>query len=177
MLVTKPDSVNWESFGWRTVKRARDIDPAKGLAWRLFPDWDRAGMEFTEAGLMAWNDGSWCIYFDEAYHIKEVGCEDLMIKLLTQGRSKLISVVVGMQRPAWVTKFAFSEPTHIFSFRLNLGMDRKKIRDELGKEYEDAIAKLKAYQFAYLQQETRRILVGRESEAITLLGARDVVRA
>jgi hypothetical protein len=175
MMVTKPDTVNWDTFGWRTVKRAREIDPRRGQKWRLFPEWDRAGLEFIEAGQMAWHDGSWCVYFDEGYHIKEVGAEDLMVKLLTQGRSKLLTVVVGMQRPSWVTKFALSEPTHVFSFRLNLGNDLKKIRDECGREMEDAIRQLRKYEFAYLNQETREIETGRESDVLSLLGATSVV--
>jgi hypothetical protein len=174
MLVTKPDAVNWDSFGWRTVHRAREIDPAKGFKWRLFPKWERAGLEFVEACQMAWSDGKWCVYFDEGYHIKEVGAEATMVKLLTQGRSKLITVVVGMQRPSWVTKFALSEPTHVFSFRLNLGMDLNKIREECGREMEDAIRGLNRYQFAYLHQETREIQIGRESDVLSLLGANNV---
>lgn len=176
MLVTKPDTVNWDSYGWRTVTSWRQIDPRRGLKWRLFPEWDRAGVEFVEACQMVWNDGKWCIIFDEAYHQKELGCEPVMIKMLTQGRSKLITAVVGMQRPSWVTKFAFSEPTHVFCFRLNLGMDRKKVQDEWGTEFRMAVDELKKYEFAYLNQETREIQTGRESDVLSLLGATHVAR-
>ena len=49
-----------------------------------------------------------------------------MERLLTQGRSKGISVVTGMQRPARISRFALSESTHTIAFFLE-GRDRKLI--------------------------------------------------
>jgi DNA helicase HerA-like ATPase len=126
---------------------------------------------------LIWADGSWCLYIDEAYHIKELGLEPLLIKFLTQGRSKKISVVVGTQRPAWISKFAFSEPTHVFCGRLTLGADLKKIQDEFGLPFRKAVEGLERYQFAYLDQDSDKIQIGREEDLFGILHAEPAVQA
>lgn len=160
MLVTKVDDVSWS--GWKTVSTAEAIKPRdKGpWSWRLWPVYERSRAEFARAMAMAWADGHWCVYMDELYHLEEIGLKTPVIKLLTQGRAKKISVVLGVQRPAWVTRFALSEPTHVFSFQLGDKRDLKALADGIGDGYADEVARLERYHYAYYNKQTRETRVG-----------------
>lgn len=109
---------------------------------------------------MAWTEGGWTVYADEAYYLTSLGLEDSLVKLLTQGRSKAISVVVGMQRPAWVSRFALSEPTHVFAFRLGDKRDLRAISEGVSDDLAQAVPELDQYQFAYYHKVTRRLRTG-----------------
>lgn len=47
--------------------------------------------------------------------------------ILTQGRSKKIPTMVLSQRPAWLSKFVFTEADYLSVFHLNAKEDRKKV--------------------------------------------------
>lgn len=158
MLVTKPDAVLWD--GWEQVKRAGDVRSSQGRAFRLWPKYDDSKAEFQAAMDKAWEEGGWTLYLDELYHIEHVGLKNKVIQHLTQGRSKMITVVAGVQRPAWVTRFAMSEATHVFCFRLGDDEDRKAISNRLGKNFAREVETLKRFQFAYLHKLTGEIATG-----------------
>lgn len=50
-------------------------------------------------------------------------------KLLTQGRSKHIPMIIGTQRPVWMDKFVFTESEFKQVFRLQSDDDMKKLRE------------------------------------------------
>lgn len=158
MLVTKPDTLSWSGFN--VVKTERDIRVKDGHRFRLMPEPSQSKVEFQSTFDRAWKDGGWTLYLDELFHIEHQGLRKAAETHLTQGRSKHITVVTGVQRPAWVTRFAFSEPTHIFCFRLGLGEDVKAIGRELGKDYAKQIEGLPKYHFAYLNKSTGNIKTG-----------------
>lgn len=64
------------------------------------------------------------LYFDEAYMVPDDGA---FPALLTQGRSKHINSIIITQRPAWISRFVFSEANQFASFHLNDADDRKKL--------------------------------------------------
>lgn len=164
VLVTKDDDVNWK--GYQTVTTVKAIDLRKGFKWRLFPDYDDAPREFAAMFQRAWDEGCWCICIDELYHVQDmrhkVGPKDIVNlqsvaeKALTQGRAKKITVVAGSQRPAWATKFAFSEARYVICFRLGLGEDLDKVRKNFGKAFADQVSQLGRYEFAWLDKVTGR---------------------
>ena len=88
----------------------------------------------------------------------ELGLHNALVKLLTQGRSKGLTVVLGVQRPAWISRFAISEPTHVFSSKLNDKRDIKTMSDTNGDEYALTLPRLRRYQFSYLSREDMHIV-------------------
>lgn len=106
-----------------------------------------------------WREGGWTLYIDEGYFVEhELGLHRELIKLLTQGRSKYVSVVLGVQRPAWISRFAMSEPTHVLSSRLNDARDVKIIELMDGLEYAQFLTTLKKHQFGYMNREDDRMV-------------------
>lgn len=71
-----------------------------------------------------WRAENTGVYFDELYMIPDRGA---FRALLTQGRSKNIPVISLSQRPAWVSKFAFTEAEHISIFHLQHKDDRVRV--------------------------------------------------
>jgi len=64
------------------------------------------------------------LYFDEAYMVPDNGA---FPAILTQGRSKGINSLIITQRPAWISRFVFSEANQYAIFHLNDRDDRKKV--------------------------------------------------
>lgn len=73
-----------------------------------------------------WARGNCGAYLDEGYWLKREH-ESNLNAMLTQGRSRRCPVIVLSQRPAWLTKYAFSECNFIQLFNLQIQDDRKKI--------------------------------------------------
>lgn len=72
-----------------------------------------------------WQQERTGVYFDETTLIPDRAA---FRSLLTQGRSKLIPTIMLTQRPAWVSKFAFTEAEFFSIFRIQHEDDHKKIR-------------------------------------------------
>jgi hypothetical protein len=64
--------------------------------------------------------GGWCVYLDELRYVTQYLKLDRDVELLwQQGRSAGISVVGGIQRPAYVPLAAYDSATHLFFWRDN----------------------------------------------------------
>jgi hypothetical protein len=69
---------------------------------------------------------AWAVIIDEGRFICQfLGLKDEVSLLYLQGRSQHNSVVMGTQRPAWVSLEAFDAATHLFFFKDN---DQKNIQ-------------------------------------------------
>lgn len=77
------------------------------------------------------NNGLW---IDEGYSIQK---DDWFKACLTQGRSKRVPLIVLSQRPAWISKYVFSECNFVSLFNLQIRDDRKKVAEfvPVEKEY------------------------------------------
>lgn len=64
------------------------------------------------------------ILFDEAYNVPDKGA---LRSILTQGRTLHIPVLANTQRPAWVSRFVFSEADYITVFYLTDRDDELKV--------------------------------------------------
>jgi hypothetical protein len=73
-----------------------------------------------------WEKENIGVYIDEGYMISDRSPGFQAI--LTQGRSKHIPVIMLTQRPAWVTRFAFSEADYISLFALTDTRDQKIVK-------------------------------------------------
>ena len=107
----------------------------------------------------AWRHGGWTLMIDELFYVHKLGLGGYVDMLLTQGRSKRISVVTGMQRPVWVTRFALSEVTHIFSFALER-RDRKTIAELSSEAFAEVTGRIPRYHFAHYHVPSRTVAVG-----------------
>lgn len=80
--------------------------------------------------------------------------------LLTQGRSKGISVVTGMQRPVGVTRFAISQASHVLCFSQE-GRDLKTVIEATSPRLAGPISQLERYEFVWYNRPTREIWRGK----------------
>lgn len=92
------------------------------------------------------------VYIDEAYqwHINGQAGAGL-IGLLTRGRSKKISVLISSQRPAWISRFCYTECKRFYVYRIQDRRDRKVIAEYIPDFAEKNIAP--KYHFWYYDYE------------------------
>jgi hypothetical protein len=86
-----------------------DKEAAEAMMWRI---WQREHVG---------------VFIDEGYMIPRDS--PAFQAILTQGRSKRIPVIMLTQRPAWVSRFAFSEADYIQCFQLTDRRDQKTVRE------------------------------------------------
>lgn len=73
-----------------------------------------------------WEKENITIYIDEGYSIQN---DEWFNACLTQGRSKHVNLIVLSQRPAWISKYVFSECNFVMLFNLQIKDDRKKVAE------------------------------------------------
>ena len=134
----------------------------------LDPDYERQRAEFSAAFDVVWREGKWCIYCDETYYLEDhVKIGRHIIRMLTQGRSNGITMVLGMQRPAWVSRFCLSEPSHLIAFRTE-PRDIKTLAETGSDEWAEAVRNLEPFQFAWFYRPSRAVFVGRVQDLTTV---------
>lgn len=151
VLRTKADDISFP--GYKKVRTVAQLgsDSDKYL---LEPRYEEQARECRRALEMVWKQGGWTIAIDELYYATLLGLEKPINKLLTQGRSKSISVVCGMQRPTGITRFAISQATHVFTFQSE-GRDVKTIADATTPQAKLIVPELKQYQFWYWNRKSK----------------------
>jgi len=83
-----------------------------------------------------WRDGNHGLYIDEGYMVSSSRKPSAAFRaILTQGRSKNISVILNSQRPNWIDRFNVSESDYFQVFHLNDSDDRKTIQRFLPSEH------------------------------------------
>ncbi len=159
MFRTKPDKNKFPSLV--VTSRADSMHSFNGQRLLLEPDYKRQAIEGYHMLENAWQQGSWCVVIDELWYAEEqLGLTDYVNRMLTQGRSKDISAVLGVQRPVDISRFALSETKHLFIFQTE-GRDLKfSLRDSTTDRIVPAVQSLKQYQFVYYNRETGQIAIG-----------------
>ena len=97
------------------------------------------------------------VYIDEAYqwHIRGQAGPGL-ISLLTRGRSLKISALLSTQRPAWISRFCFTESQRFYIYRIQDLRDRKTISEYVPDFSDKKIAqKYHFYYYDYEQDSAR----------------------
>jgi len=79
------------------------------------------------------------IYIDEGYMLPKL--DRWFRACLTQGRSKLIEMIILSQRPVWMDKYVFTEANHFAVFKLNSIDDRKHMRNFLDGDTPNVLPK------------------------------------
>lgn len=163
--------------GFVRVDRARSIRVNASGHWlldvsRLAPE--RKSYEVAKVLDMAFREGGWTVVIDELWYLeRKLGVGEWVDQLTTQGRSERVSVVTGVQRPAWVSKFAFAEATHFVVFRVlgrhRTAADVKAIRDMLGDDVAERVLGLEGHRFVYVQRPRNVIREGEAGELDRIL--------
>lgn len=141
------------------MKTARSLEDTRYDSFTLSPTYQHQAREFRLALESVWRMGGFTCYCDELFYLSErLRLTEPIERLLTQGRSKHISVAIGMQRPARVSRFAISESTHVLSFGLE-GRDAKELSYATTRAMEDAVQALPPHHFAWFKRP-RSLWVG-----------------
>jgi hypothetical protein len=159
MLALKDDPVLKMFHGFTKAQRADKMEDVKLERILLKPRYERQAFEAADALERVWRHGNWTVVIDELWYAERLGLSPWIERLLTQGRSKNISVIAGMQRPAFVSRFAISQCTHLFSFRLDR-RDAKTIRDATTEQLLPAVDSLQGKDFAYYHRARRLVTTG-----------------
>lgn len=158
VLRTKPDDVKFAGF--HKVDTVDKLGNIKYNKYLLTPKYDLQQFQLAKAMDLAWREGGWTIAIDETYYATEILRLGRPInKLLTQGRSKHITIVCGMQRPAWISRFALSQATHAFIFRCE-GRDLTTLSQSLSPRIVKPVEELSGHDFVYFNRATREIVKG-----------------
>jgi ABC-type dipeptide/oligopeptide/nickel transport system ATPase component len=158
VLRTKPDDIKFPGFVPRRAATALNNIHTERLL--LTPDYHRQAYEGWWTLENVWQHGGWCVMIDELWYAEhELKLQQSVNRLLTQGRSKAITVVVGMQRPAQVSRFALSQVTHLFTFRTE-GRDTKTIAEATTPRIAAHIDDIDGHDFVYFNRPRRIIRSG-----------------
>lgn len=155
---TKPDDIKFPGFvKARTVRAMDDLYETRILLQPVHSQQMRQGYELLTR---VWEQGGWTLVIDEEWYVEaRLHLTEWVETLLTQGRSKKISVIVGMQRPARVSRFAISQCTHLFSFRVE-GRDLQTMKEATTPRIVDPIANLTGHDFVYYHRGRRIVATG-----------------
>jgi hypothetical protein len=136
-LSTKPfDQMPWTVIDYKRDKLigaigAREIPvnskpPREPGIYRVSPIPGDDDQAITDYLWRVWENEGHGVYIDEGYML---GVRNSALNaLLTQGRSKLIPMIILSQRPAWLSRFVFSEADFFQIFRLNDRRDYDNIQ-------------------------------------------------
>lgn len=69
------------------------------------------------------------LFFDETSLVPDPVKGGAFRAILTQGRSKQIPAICLTQRPAWISKFIFSEADFFAILHLSIGTDKARVKD------------------------------------------------
>ena len=160
VVKTKPDDIQFP--GYRKIKKYQDLMDLKTSRFVLDSGFDQViqRLNIQQAINVAWKQEGWTIAVDETYYWTSIlRLERQLNMLLTQGRSKHLTVVAGMQRPAWISRFALSQATHAFIFRCE-GRDIVTLSQSLSPKVAKPVEDLRGHDFVYFNRATREVVTG-----------------
>lgn len=162
ILRVKPDDIKFPGYkrtkDHRALVNLRVTDPIGRFL--IEPEYHRQAIVGARLMESVWKSGGWTIVLDELFYVHmKLRLGPYVDMLATQGRSKRISLVTGMQRPVNVTRFALSEMTHIFTFRLEK-RDVRTVAEIAGDDFANVSGRIPQYHFAHYHVPTRSIAVG-----------------
>jgi hypothetical protein len=154
----KPDDI--ELPGFERVRTAAALESIHSTHVLLDPRHDQQMREGVAMLNKVWEMGGWTICIDEQWYAEKMLYLGRYVdRLLTQGRSKNISVVIGMQRPAQISRFTISQATHVFSFILE-GRDIQIMKEATTPRIVEPIETLTGHDFVYYNRRKRLITTG-----------------
>lgn len=147
-LIRKISSIE----GVRTIKM--NEQPGRAGLYRIQP-LPHQDSELENFLWKIWARGRVGIYMDEGYTVRGSHAYDA---LLTQGRSKNIPLITLSQRPAWLSRFCFSEADYFQIFHLNVKDDRKRVQEMVPPDRFDLENRLPEFHSAWYDVKKDRAL-------------------
>lgn len=160
VVKTKPDDITFP--GHKKVRKYQGLMDLRTRKFVLDSGFDPYLQKYNIANMiaLAWKQEGWTIAVDETYYWTSVlKLEKQLNMLLTQGRSKHLTIVAGMQRPAWISRFALSQATHAFIFRCE-GRDLTTLSQALSPKVVAPVEGLRGHDFVYFNRATRDVVTG-----------------
>lgn len=166
---TKPDPDDDEKYrGFYRARTHRALSDTRRSRILLEPRYREQAREGYDMLQAVYRMGGWTVCIDELWYAEKIGLAPTIEMLLTQGRSKGITVVIGQQRPVTTTRFAISQTTHFFSFRVE-GRDSKTIAEATTPRILPVLDSLTGFNFAYYNRRARYVGVGNAKRLGALL--------
>lgn len=139
------------------------------ILWPLVRDPDDIPAQaaiFDHALREIFREGGWSLFVDEVWYVARfLGLARLLELFWSQARSLGITLIATTQRPAHVPLMMYSEPTHVFLWRMNELADRKRLREFGGGLNSDLImrtlAELRPHEALYLNTRTGAMTITR----------------
>lgn len=173
---TKLDTKIEPAFkGFKHSDSASILDDERYDKIVLTPKYKEQGKQGYAMLEKVWTHGRWCVMIDELFYAEQsLGLRSMIDRLLTQGRSARITVVTGMQRPAYVSRMSLSQITHLFSFRVER-RDLKTLRDAFTHRLVpiidgDSPTAVSHHEFAYYNRTHRVIKIGTAQQIADIFG-------
>lgn len=160
VVKTKPDDIKFTGF--TKVKDWKKLGNLKINKFVLDPRPEMEWQHYHIANMIAtiWKQEGWTVAVDETYYwTSQLKLEKQLNMLLTQGRSKKLTIVAGMQRPAWISRFALSQATHAFIFRCE-GRDLITLSQALTPRIAKPVESISGHDFVYYNRATREVKIG-----------------
>jgi ABC-type dipeptide/oligopeptide/nickel transport system ATPase component len=153
---TKPDDIKFPGF--HKVNKLSGLSSIRYNKFLFVPKYEEQQTQCAQVMDLVWREGGWCIALDETYYQTEIlRLSRIINKLFTQGRSKHITVVAGMQRPAWISRFTLSQATHAFIFRME-GRDLTTLSQALSPTVVKPVMELTGHDLVYYNRATRDVI-------------------
>jgi energy-coupling factor transporter ATP-binding protein EcfA2 len=143
--IRDPLLTEFRQAGYRTTSEWPtwfNEDEARLLIWprigtqpkRLWDELAKQRSVFRRVLTDAYVMGRWCLYIDETWYMTNYQRLSRELELLwLQGRSNLISVVAGAQRPRHLPVAAYSSTTHLYVWPTRDAADLKRLAEISGK--------------------------------------------
>lgn len=129
----------------------------------LAPAYEDLRSEFATALEQVWLDGGWTVNLDELFALTQLKLTAYIDRLLTQGRSKHLTVVAGMQRPVGVTRNAIAQATHVLC-AFQEGRDLKTVVEATSPRFAPILNDLARYEFGWYYRPNRQFWRGRAQD-------------
>lgn len=163
---------SWPRRGPRTYRvRMSDGTERTRSSAVLWPEFRAASDKQTQADVFGhalsemFTAGSWCIFADEVFYLcKELGLEQHLTTIWTQGRSLGLSLVAGTQRPAFVPLYMYDQATHLFLWGDNDETNLRRVGGLGGlssARVRAMVAGLPHHAVLYVNTRTRHLVVTR----------------
>lgn len=155
---TKADDIVFPGFvKARTVKALDHLYDTRIL---LEPEPHLQMRQGYELFTKAFKHGGWTIVVDEEWFVEaRLKLTEYVETLLTQGRSLNISMVIGTQRPARISRFIISQCTHLFTFQIE-GRDLQTVKEATTPRLVEPINSLRGHDFVYYNRRSREVRIG-----------------
>lgn len=163
----KNERRKWPGFTY--VRKADALNNLRLAHIYLSPVYEEQAREGARMLNLVWRQGGWCVAVDEHWYAEKIGLKFGIERLLTQGRSQDITMLMGMQRPVQVSRFALSQATHAFVFRIE-NRDAKIVAESLSDSILPYLERLKKYECVYFNRATRQVAITSADALPALLG-------